>query len=119
MVTSLGKELRLLRLNRGELLKDMAGKLTITPAYLSSIENGKKTPPRDIVHKIVEVYGLSNTESETLIDAYALTLDEINIQLEGTSEYQKQLGLVFARRFNDLTDEQISDILKTINGKDD
>ena len=34
MITLLGKELRILRLNRGEFLKDMADKLHITPAYL-------------------------------------------------------------------------------------
>lgn len=42
MLTALGKELRILRISRGELLKDMACKLSITPAYLSSIEMVKE-----------------------------------------------------------------------------
>ena len=53
MLTALGKELRILRISRGELLKDMACKLSITPAYLSSIENGKRVPSKDMVDKII------------------------------------------------------------------
>ena len=56
MLTALGKELRILRISRGELLKDMACKLSITPAYLSSIENGKRVPSKDMVDKIIELY---------------------------------------------------------------
>lgn len=38
MATNYGKVLRKIRVDRDELLKDMAGKLGITSAYLSSIE---------------------------------------------------------------------------------
>ena len=39
MVTEYGKLLRKIRIDHDEILKDMAGKLEITSAYLSSIEN--------------------------------------------------------------------------------
>ena len=55
MITSLGKQLRMVRLNSGDLLKDMAKKLEITPAYLSSIENGKRTPPQNIANRVAEI----------------------------------------------------------------
>ena len=45
MLTMLGKFLRKLRIDRNELLKDMAGKLDVTVSFLSSVENGKKKMP--------------------------------------------------------------------------
>ena len=41
-LTSLGKFLRKLRIDRGELLRTMSNKLGISMSFLSSVENGKK-----------------------------------------------------------------------------
>ena len=49
MLTSLGKYLRTFRIQQGELLKDMATLLDVAPAYLSSIENGKRLPTRKFI----------------------------------------------------------------------
>ena len=115
MITSLGKQLRMVRLNSGDLLKDMAKKLEITPAYLSSIENGKRTPPQNIVGRVAEIYHLSQSEKDALLDAFRLTLSEVTISLNDASSRQKELGLVFARRFNNLTEDEITRILSTLN----
>jgi len=40
MLCALGKELRKIRIERGELLLDMANRIGIRPALLSGIENG-------------------------------------------------------------------------------
>lgn len=45
MATELGKTLRKIRIDRDELLKDMAEKLDMSPSMLSSIENGTRKPP--------------------------------------------------------------------------
>ena len=42
MLTSLGRFLRKLRIDRGEILKNMAEKLEVTSSFLSAVENGKK-----------------------------------------------------------------------------
>ena len=42
MITRFGKELRKIRIDHGEILKDMAEKLQVTPSFLSSVEVGKK-----------------------------------------------------------------------------
>ena len=41
-MTDFAKALRILRIERGEVLKDMADKLGITSSYLSAIECGKR-----------------------------------------------------------------------------
>ena len=118
MVTKLGRFLRMLRLDRGELLKDMADKLSITPSYLSSIENGKRNPSYDIVQKISAVYQFDPETHDQLMDAYYQTVQEIPISLNGTTTAQSDLGAVFARRLNELSEADI-DAIRTILSKKD
>ena len=118
MLTAVGKELRILRISRGELLKDMACKLSITPAYLSSIENGKRVPSKDMVDKIIELYRLDTDDSENLVKAFYETVDEVQFSLKGKSELNKNLGIVFARKFDELSEKQVSSIIKILNEKE-
>lgn len=115
MLTEFGKNLRRLRIDRGLLLKNMADDLEITSAYLSSIENGKRKPSLDLVNKVIDKYKLTDVEKIELMDAYYLTLQSINIDTSNTTSTQSELGLVFARSINTLSEEQIkkiNDILK-------
>ena len=118
MLTSLGKELRILRISKGELLKDMACKLSITPAYLSSIENGKRVPSKDIVDKIIKLYRLGDDDSESLVNAFYETVDEVQLSLKGKPESNINLGIAFARKFDELSEKQVSSIIKVLNGKE-
>jgi transcriptional regulator with XRE-family HTH domain len=118
MLTALGKELRKLRLENGELLKDMAEKLNISASYLSSIENGKKTPVRGFVDEIVSLYGLSENQASTLEDSYYTTINEISIKINDTNNEKMNLGLVFARKINNLDSDQIKNIFDIL-GKGD
>lgn len=119
MLTALGKELRILRINNGELLKEMAKKLSITPAYLSSIENGKRIPPKNIVSQLVQVYVLDSDVEGRLLDAYFDTIDEVQINIANSSESKKNLGLVFARKFDSLSSKEVDSIMKILNKKGD
>lgn len=116
MLTSLGKYLRTFRIQREELLKDMANKLNVVPAYLSSIENGKRSPTRKLICNIIESYNLTDDEAAELNDAFYNTLDEISLDTSGATESQKDLCISFARRFNNLDDEQIKRIKKILEG---
>jgi len=116
MLTLLGKELRMLRISRGEILKSMADKLSITPAYLSAIENGKREPTRKFMNTLFSVYDLSDEEIEKLEKAYSETTNNVNIAFtEEMSSAQKDLSFVFARRFDKLSEEDVSDIMKILN----
>ncbi|WP_205625396.1 helix-turn-helix domain-containing protein [Oceanobacillus caeni] len=58
MLTSFGKFCRKLRIDNGELLKDMAKKLDVTSSYLSAVENGKRNVPQSWVSEISSKYAL-------------------------------------------------------------
>lgn len=73
MFTTIGKELRNISLNRGELLYDMAKKLGISSSDLSSIENGQVYISIDFVRKVINTYDLNSAERSGLIDAFGNT----------------------------------------------
>ncbi|QEE12165.1 helix-turn-helix domain-containing protein [Bartonella krasnovii] len=66
MVTSFGKTLRKLRIDHSERLLDMAEKLDISVAFLSSVEIGKKSVPVGMEDKIIKLYALDQETASIL-----------------------------------------------------
>ena len=115
MLTSLGTFLRKIRINKGEILRDMATNLGVSSAFLSAVENGKKKMPETWLPKLEEVYSLSAEQMSELRDAIAESSDIVRLNLETASPFSRQLAISFARQFDTLdekTAKKISDILK-------
>lgn len=81
-VTEFGYVLRQIRLDQGELLKDMANRIGVEPSYLSRIERGGRNAPMSWLHKIVNEYQLSDTIADTLKRAIinSRTFDRLDIK---------------------------------------
>lgn len=114
MLTSLGKFLRTFRIQQGELLKDMADKLNVAPAYLSSIENGKRSATKKLINNIAESYKLTEAQLLELNSAFFETLDEVNLCTKNATATQRDLCISFARKFNNLNNAQIEEIKKIL-----
>lgn len=72
--TPFGRELKKLRIDAGETIRDMAKQLDITASYLSTIETGKRNIPVDMISKLQEKYNLSDKQKcSLLMTAYGLT----------------------------------------------
>lgn len=106
MITSLGKFLRKLRIDHGEILKNMAEKLNVTVSFLSAVENGKKRMPSDWNEQICRLYNLSDQQKEAFTTAIAETTNAIELELVSASMKRRELAVSFARSFNDLDDSQ-------------
>lgn len=104
-LTSLGKFLRKLRIDRGELLRTMSNKLGISMSFLSSVENGKKSMPSDWVVKIPELYNLDDTKKREFDAAVAESEKGIGVKFEGLSEENKKISVAFARKIQALSPE--------------
>lgn len=107
MLTNFGKELRRIRLERDELLRDMAEKLGVTVAYLSAVENGKRRIPDEWIRKISVIYELDDTQIKRLQKYAYEDKEDLKINIEGISLDQRNLVYSFARRFQDLGSEDI------------
>lgn len=105
MLTSVGRFLRKLRIDEGEILRDMARKLGVSPAFLSAVENGKKKVPEAWLPKLKELYSLSSEQIAELKDAIVESSDTIELNIRNASTENRQLAVSFARQFDTLDEE--------------
>ena len=66
MLTDFGRELRRIRIERGQLLMDMAMQLGMGAAELSSIEMGRKPIPPEMLGWLEEYCGIGGRDWEAL-----------------------------------------------------
>ena len=118
MTTVYGKLLRKIRIDHDELLKDMATKLNITSAYLSSIENGKRNVPIQMTKNIADIYQLDNAVVAKLEAAEDQLRTGINFNISVVSDDKKDMVLALARRFDDISEEEITKIRKILREGD-
>ena len=64
MLTAFGKLCRKIRIDCGEIMRDMSEKLGVTPAFLSAVENGNKNIPGAWKEKLIELYSLNEQQSK-------------------------------------------------------
>lgn len=115
MLTAFGRELRKLRIDRAELLKDMAENLNVTASYLSAVEHGKREIPSNWVEKISKKYRLDESDIEKLREAADQSKLSITIKLIN-GDYQKNtLVNAFARKFDSLNESEIDKMMDILN----
>lgn len=114
MLTSIGKFLRKLRIDNGEILRDMANALEVSSAFLSAVENGKKKMPESWAEKLKNIYSFSPEQSEELQKAIIDTNDMVEINLHNASDNNRTLAISFAREFSSLDEETSNKILEML-----
>ena len=119
MLTEFGKALRKIRIDRQQLLRDMADKLGVSSAYLSAVETGKRRIPQDWVSKIASIYSLSCEEQADLQSAADNSVFDVTISLVNASEQKRNAVLSFARALDGLNDEDLKRIMASMKGKDE
>jgi transcriptional regulator with XRE-family HTH domain len=114
MLTSIGKYLRKLRIDNGEVLRDMAQKLSVSSSFLSFVENGKKKMPQAWQERIKDIYQLSPAQQAEFDSAIAETSNTIELDLRTASDSERQLAISFARQFDSLDEETSRRILSLL-----
>lgn len=105
MLTSIGRFLRKLRIDNGEILKDMAEALVVSSAFLSAVENGKKKMPEGWIEKLDTIYSFTEDQAEALQVAIIDTNDAVELNLQNATPGNRALAISFAREFDSLDDE--------------
>ena len=111
-VTAFGKILRKMRIDCSEVLGVIAKRLKVSPAYLSSIENGGREIPEDFIAKIVTEYGLSEEQKNDLEEAKAKVKGAVNVDFtdQKTEADYVETAVMFAKDFSRLSAEQVSEL---------
>lgn len=102
-LTDLGRFLRKLRIDRGELLRDMAAKLGVAISFLSSVENGKKNMPSEWGAKIASLYKLSIEQKHEFDLAVAESEKGVGVKFDGLSLQSRRISAAFARKVKTFT----------------
>ena len=108
-VTEFGKYLRKMRIDHAERLGDMAKRLGVSSAYLSSIENGGREIPDDFVAKIAAEYELDGAHANELEEAKAKVRGTVDVklnELRSQADYV-EAAVMFARDFSRLSAGQV------------
>ncbi|MBQ7188287.1 MAG: helix-turn-helix domain-containing protein [Kiritimatiellae bacterium] len=105
-LTELGRFLRKLRIDRGELLRDMAKKLGVTVSFLSAVENGKRGMPSEWGNLLSNVYRLSPEQCGELDVAVAASEKGVALKFDGLSSTNRRLSAAFARKIRSFTQEE-------------
>lgn len=117
-ISEYGELLKHLRINKHEMLKNMAGKLGLNSSYLSAIESGNRDIPPDLTDKICTEYGLDEGQRKELKEAELNTdrkLVQIDMKKINENRLAKEVMLNFAGKAESLTDEQLSEIKAILN----
>ncbi len=111
-VTAFGKILRKMRIDCSEVLGVMAKRLNVSPAYLSSIENGGRVIPDDFIAKVVAEYGLNEAQKNELEEAKATVKGVVNVDFtdQKTEANYVETAVMFAKDFSRLTAEQVNQL---------
>lgn len=110
MLTQFGKFIRKLRIDHGELLKEMADKLKVTSSYLSAVETGKRNVPQDWLEKIVSLYQLDSEQTSELRASIEGSQLSVKIDLLKSTNRDKNLVMAFAREFKELGENEKNEI---------
>ena len=107
----LGKFLRKLRIERGELLFDMAQKLGVSSAFLSAVENDKRSAPVAWIDVLAAEYQLCDAQLTELSEAISDSIKQIRMEVGNVSSSKRNCALAFARHFDDFSEDEIERIM--------
>lgn len=117
MYTPFGKELRNIRMEHNEILKNMADRLNVSSAFLSAVEVGKKSIPENWCKTISHAYRLSEKQFNALVKAAEISALSVKINLQNSQDLQRQAAVAFARKFDSINDDTAKQILKLMQNQ--
>ncbi len=117
MITEFGKQLRKLRIDKTITLRAMAEAMGISPSYLSSIETGKRNITEQFFSSVVSYFGLQGNDVVILRQNADISQNELTLSLSDANDAQKNSAVFFARRLNELTEDDLSKINKILKGE--
>lgn len=119
-MTPFGARVRALREARGVTLKQLAGALEISPAYLSALEHGHRGRPTPaLLVQICEYFHLIWDDYEEIHRLARLSHPRIQVDTSGLSAAATELANLLAERIHGLDEETVVAALKLLKAAPD
>jgi transcriptional regulator with XRE-family HTH domain len=114
-MTPFGARVRALRRARGLTLKQMAGALDISQAYLSALEHGHRGQPSPaLVVQVCEYFGLIWDDFEEMHRLVGLSHPKVTVDTSGLDAACTELANRLAASIGDLADGDVADLLERL-----
>lgn len=114
MATEIAKFLRKLRIDSDKSLGDMAEDLDLSAAYLSAIENGRRTAPEEMKDNLFAKYSLSEGQKLEFARLVAESRKKVEIGLKGIQEdilpEYVDTAVMFAHDLSQMNREQLAEV---------
>lgn len=115
-MTPFGERVRSLRDAKGVTLKQMATDLSISSAYLSALEHGKRGQPSpQLVRQICAYFGIIWDEAEELERLADLSHPRVTVDTSGLSAKATELANRLSERVGDLDDAVLDRLLDILD----
>ncbi len=122
-MTPLGAKIRELRTKRGVSLKEMAAALSVSSAYLSALEHGKRGKPTwFLVQRIITYFNVIWDEAEEIQRLAELSDPRVTIDTSGLDPKATELANQLALKISGLSEESLVNLLHQLRvaaAKDD
>jgi len=112
-----GREVRAQRLKRQIGLRELSGRLGVTPAYLSDIERGSRTPIESKVRRLAEELG---EDENRWIDLAVRARGSIDLPV-GTGpghDRRDEVAMSLHRQWDSITEKMAEKIAAMLEGRD-
>lgn len=114
-MTPFGQKVRELREKRGVTLKQLAGALEISPAYLSALEHGHRGRPTPaLLVQICEYFHLIWDDYEEMHRLARLSHPRVSVDTSGLSAAATELANLLAERIHGLDQATVEAMLKLL-----
>ena len=121
-MTPFGAKVRELRAKKNVTLKEMAEALSVSSAYLSALEHGKRgTPTWYMVQRIITFFNVIWDEAEELQRLAELSNPKITIDTGGLTPKATELTNMMARKIGGLSEESLDHLihqLRVVSSRD-
>lgn len=96
--------------NNRESILEMSERLGISESYLSRIERGERSIPKNFVEDVSKTYKLNNNQKNELSEIINSLTNEVKLSLENIPKDKKEMAIKFAKNFKKLGNKEVSDI---------
>ena len=110
-VTSLGKFLRILRVQQSESLRAMAKKIGVSGTFLSAVELGHKKMPLSWLERFQKAYDLNEAQMLEFKKVSMESAQKIILDIKNATPEKKELAILFAQRISEIDEKTVKGIL--------
>jgi transcriptional regulator with XRE-family HTH domain len=107
-MTPFGKRLRELRQDKSMTQKQLAAALHVSPAYLSALEHGHRSPPTfQFVQKVIGTFNIIWDEAEELQRLSYISHPRVTIDTAGLNPLATEVANLLSEKIADMSEAQL------------